>query len=44
MSFVRGLLGLVAIILAGVAAGALVWTANAASSAGLADLITSAGL
>ena len=34
MSFVRGLLGLVAIVVAGVAAGALVWTANAGSTAG----------
>jgi serine/threonine-protein kinase len=44
MSFVRGLLGLVAIVVAGVAAAALVWTANAGSTAGLSDLIASAGL
>jgi serine/threonine-protein kinase len=44
MSFVRGLLGLVAIVVAGVAAGALVWTANACSTAGISDLISRAGL
>jgi hypothetical protein len=43
MSFVRGLLGLIAIVVAGVAAGALVWTANAGSTAGISDLISSAG-
>jgi serine/threonine-protein kinase len=43
MSFVRGLLGLVAIIVAGVAAGALVWTTNAATGAGISSLLSSAG-
>ena len=36
MSFVRGLLGLVAVIVACLAAGALVWTANAGTAAGSA--------
>jgi len=31
-------------VVAGVAAAALVWTANAGSTAGLSDLIASAGL
>ena len=44
MSVVRGFLGLVAIVVAGVAAGALVWTANAGSTAGISELISSAGL
>jgi hypothetical protein len=44
MSFVRGLLGLVAIVVAGAAAAALVWTANAGSTAGISELISSAGL
>ena len=44
MSFVRGLLGLVAIVVAGVAAGALVWTANAGSTAGISEPDLDAGL
>ncbi len=44
MSFVRGLLGLVAIVVSCMAAGALVWTANAGTAAGIGSLITDAGL
>jgi hypothetical protein len=44
MSVVRGLLGLVAIVVAGAAAGALVWTTNAATTAGVSSLLSSAGL
>ncbi len=43
MSFVRGLLGLVAVIVSCLAAGALVWTANAGTAAGIGSLITDAG-
>ena len=43
MSFVRGLLGLIAVIVSCLAAGALVWTANAATAAGISSLITDAG-
>ncbi len=44
MSFVRGLLGLIAIVVSCMAAGALVWTANAGTAAGIGNLITDAGL
>ena len=38
MSFVRGLLGLIAIVVSCLAAGALVWTANAGTAAGIGNL------
>ncbi len=44
MSFVRGLLGFIAIVVSCMAAGALVWTANAGTAAGIGNLITDAGL
>jgi serine/threonine-protein kinase len=43
LSFVRGLLGLVAIVVSCMAAGALVWTANAGTTADIGTLITDAG-
>jgi serine/threonine-protein kinase len=43
LSFMRGLLGLVAVIVSCLAAGALVWTANAGTAAGIGSLLTDAG-
>ncbi len=43
MSFVRGLLGLIAVLVSCLAAGALVWTANASTTADIGSLITDAG-
>ena len=44
LSFVRGLLGLIAIVVSCMAAGALVWTANAGTTAGIGNLLADAGL
>jgi hypothetical protein len=44
LSFVRGLLGLIAVVVSCLAAGALVWTANASTAADIGSLITDAGL
>jgi serine/threonine-protein kinase len=44
LAFVRGLLGFVAIVVSCMAAGALVWTANAGTTAGISNLLTDAGL
>ncbi|MDX6376311.1 MAG: eukaryotic-like serine/threonine-protein kinase [Gaiellaceae bacterium] len=44
LAFVRGLLGFVAIVVSCMAAGALVWTANAGTTAGISKLLTDAGL
>jgi hypothetical protein len=43
LSFMRGLLGLVAVIVSCLAAGALVWTANAGTAASIGSLLTDAG-